>query len=965
MRNLLVSLFGICTLSAQTPNPLVAVDYEAQQQWVDSTYGQLSFDEKIGQLFMVMAFSEQGKEHFDAISKNIDENKIGGVIFSLGGPLGQTDWLNRFQKKSKIPLLIGMDAEWGVAMRLDSVQAFPWNMTLGAIQDDKLVQAVGYRIGEQAKRLGIHINFAPSVDINTNPKNPIIGNRSFGEDKVNVAQKGIAFMNGMHEAGVLSSAKHFPGHGDTATDSHLGLPSINFSSERIDEVELYPFKKIIQAGVSSVMVAHLDIPALDAGIPSSLSQKTVQVLLQDSLKFKGLVITDALNMKGASGISPKYGIDVAAFLAGNDILLIPNSVSTAIKKMKRAFKAKKFTEERLAVSVKKILKAKYLVGLNKYKPVSKENLSTDLNTIEDDYLIAKAMQAAVTLVQNKNNILPLSKEPTYGYLKLGDDTGSTFKNSLLQKLKIHTVDASLPNDKIIQALASYKKVIIGFHRSNASPWKASSFSKKEHQLLTALTKDHSIILDVFVKPYALSSLGNLDAIDGLVVSYQNSSIAQKASAEILLGERKASGRLPVSIAPSYPVGTGITLVGPTELGTGTPLEVGLMPERLSRIDTLAQIAMDSLMTPGMQILVARHGKVVFNKSYGYHTYEKKRAVTNTDIYDLASLTKVLATLPMVMKEVDLGKLTLDTQLGTLNEAWNTSNKADISIQEMLSHYARLTPWIPFYKETLKANPLKLNKKFYRKRQSKRFPVVIADRFYGKNNLSKLISDQILASELRDTLEYKYSDIPYFFMKDLLEDRYQKSLETLAVDSFYKPLGLVRTGFNPNKNTPNQTVIPSEIDTYYRNQELKGEVHDMAAAMLGGVGGHAGLFSNASEVAILMQLFLQKGRYADKQYFSSATFDQFNQCLYCDQGNRRGVGFDKPQLEGRGSTCGCVPKSSFGHSGFTGTYAWADPEHELIYVFLSNRTYPSMDNNLLLKHDIRTRIQQYIYEAIIN
>ena len=965
MRNLLVSLFGICTLSAQTPNPLVAVDYEAQQQWVDSTYGQLSFDEKIGQLFMVMAFSEQGKEHFDAISKNIDENKIGGVIFSLGGPLGQTDWLNRFQKKSKIPLLIGMDAEWGVAMRLDSVQAFPWNMTLGAIQDDKLVQAIGYRIGEQAKRLGIHINFAPSVDINTNPKNPIIGNRSFGEDKVNVAQKGIAFMNGMHEAGVLSSAKHFPGHGDTATDSHLGLPSINFSSERIDEVELYPFKKIIQAGVSSVMVAHLDIPALDAGIPSSLSQKTVQVLLQDSLKFKGLVITDALNMKGASGISPKYGIDVAAFLAGNDILLIPNNVSTAIKKMKRAFKAKKFTEERLAVSVKKILKAKYLVGLNKYKPVSKENLSTDLNTIEDDYLIAKAMQAAVTLVQNKNNILPLSKEPTYGYLKLGDDTGSTFKNSLSQKLKIHTVDASLPNDKIIQALASYKKVIIGFHRSNASPWKASSFSKKEHQLLTALTKDHSIILDVFVKPYALSSLGNLDAIDGLVVSYQNSSIAQKASAEILLGERKASGRLPVSIAPSYPVGTGITLVGPTELGTGTPLEVGLMPERLSRIDTLAQIAMDSLMTPGMQILVARHGKVVFNKSYGYHTYEKKRAVTNTDIYDLASLTKVLATLPMVMKEVDLGKLTLDTQLGTLNEAWNTSNKADISIQEMLSHYARLTPWIPFYKETLKANPLKLNKKFYRKRQSKRFPVVIADRFYGKNNLSKLISDQILASELRDTLEYKYSDIPYFFMKDLLEDRYQKSLETLAVDTFYKPLGLVRTGFNPNKNTPNQTVIPSEIDTYYRNQELKGEVHDMAAAMLGGVGGHAGLFSNASEVAILMQLFLQKGRYADKQYFSSATFDQFNQCLYCDQGNRRGVGFDKPQLEGRGSTCGCVPKSSFGHSGFTGTYAWADPEHELIYVFLSNRTYPSMDNNLLLKHDIRTRIQQYIYEAIIN
>ncbi|MDG1386790.1 MAG: serine hydrolase, partial [Flavobacteriaceae bacterium] len=351
--------------------------------------------------------------------------------------------------------------------------------------------------------------------------------------------------------------------------------------------------------------------------------------------------------------------------------------------------------------------------------------------------------------------------------------------------------------------------------------------------------------------------------------------------------------------------------------------------------------------------------------YGFHTYEKKRAVVNTDIYDLASLTKVLATLPLVMKEVDLGKLSLDTKLGTLNKEWSESNKANISIQDMLSHYARLIPWIPFYKETLKENNTKLNKKFYRKRSSKRFPVPVADRFYGKNNLSKRISDQILASELRDTLEYKYSDIPYFFMKDMLEDRYKKPLETLAMESFYKPLGLVRTTFNPNKNKPNQTVIPSEIDTYYRNQELKGEVHDMAAAMLGGVGGHAGLFSNASEVAILMQLFLQQGSYDDKHYFSTTTFDQFNQCLYCEEGNRRGVGFDKPQLEGRGSTCGCVSKSSFGHSGFTGTYAWADPENELIYVFLSNRTYPTMDNNLLLKHDIRTRIQQYIYDAIIN
>ena len=965
MRILLFTLLSTFSLFAQTTDPLVSIDYQAQESWVDSTFTSLTLEEKIGQLFMVMAFSEQGEKHFDKISKNIVEDNIGGVIFSLGGPHGQTEWLNKFQKKSKVPLLIGMDAEWGVAMRLDSVQAFPWNMTLGAIQNDVLVKDIGHRIGEQAKRLGIHINFAPSVDINTNPKNPIIGNRSFGEDKQNVARKGIAFMQGMHEAGILSSAKHFPGHGDTATDSHLGLPSINFSMERIEEVELYPFKRIINAGVSSVMVAHLDIPAIDAGIPSSLSQKTVQTLLQDSLQFKGLVITDALNMKGASGISPKYGIDVSAFLAGNDILLIPNDVSVAIKKMKRAFKAKKITEQRLAHSVKKILKAKYLVGLNNNKEISSEFLSDNLNTNKDDYLIAKAMQAAITVVQNKNNVLPLEKTTTYGYLKLGDDTGLDFRNSLSKEIKLHRVNESLSNSEIISNLKDYEKIIIGFHRSNNNPWKASSFSKKEIQLISELVKSHTIILDVFVKPYALSKINTLEGIDGLVVSYQNNIPAQIASADILLGDRKATGKLPVSISSSFPVGMGIELNGPTKIGKGTPESVGIDSNLLNRIDDLALIAIDSLMTPGMQILVARHGKIVFNKSYGFHTYEKKKPVTNTDLYDLASLTKVLATLPLVMKEVDQGKLTLETRLGDLNEEWKQSNKAEISIQDMLSHYARLTPWIPFYKETLKKGSSKLNKKFYRKRKSKRFSIPVADNFYGKRDLPELISNQILESELRDSLMYKYSDLPYFFMKDLFENRYNESLEILARDSFYLPLGLNRTTFNPNKNTPNQTIIPSEIDSYYRNQELKGEVHDMAAAMLGGVGGHAGLFSNASEVAVLMQLFLNKGTYAGKRYFSAETFDQFNQCLYCDQGNRRGVGFDKPQLEGSGSTCGCLPKSSFGHSGFTGTYAWADPENELIYIFLSNRTYPTMDNNLLLKHDIRTRIQQYIYDSIIN
>ena len=965
MRILLISLLSFCSVYSQTTDPLLSTDYAAQQKWVDSVYSSLTLDQKIGQLFMVMAFSEQGEKHFDQISKNVTENEIGGVIFSLGGPLEQTNWLNKLQSKSKIPLLIGMDAEWGVAMRLDSVQPFPWNMTLGAIQDNKLIEAVGERIGEQAKRLGIHINFAPSVDINTNPKNPIIGNRSFGENKENVSQKGIAFVKGMHKAGILSSAKHFPGHGDTSTDSHLGLPSINFASDRIDEVELYPFKKIINAGISSVMVAHLDIPAIDSGIPSSLSYKTVQTLLKDSLDFKGLVITDALNMKGASGISPKFGIDVAAFVAGNDILLIPNDVRLAIKKMKRAFKAKLYTPERLEVSVKKILKAKYLVGLEDYKNISTENLYSDLNTKEDDYLIAKAMQNAITVVNNKDNVLPLDKSKTYGYLSLGDDERAFFKNTFIGNINLKSVDSKIQNEQILEQLEPYQEVIISFHRSNASPWKASNFSKKELELIALLAKQHTIILNVFVKPYALSSIKELSEIDALVVGYQNNKESQVATAEILLGKRKSSGRLPVSISSDFPVGHGIDLNGPSELSESSPLEVGLNPETLNNIDALAQIAIDSLMTPGMQILVARHGKVVYNKSFGYHTYEKKRPVLNTDLYDLASLTKILTTLPLIINEVDQGTLSLETKLGALNPNWAKSNKSELKVKDVLSHYARLTPWIPFYKETIQEGSLKLNRKYYRKRQSRRYPIKIADNYYGKKSLSELISTKILESKLRDSLEYKYSDLPYFFLKDFLEKRYGKPLDIIARDSIYRPLGLKRTTFNPNENLPNQTIIPSEIDTYFRNQELKGEVHDMGAAMQGGVGGHAGLFSNATEVGIIMQLFLNKGRYGNEKFFASETFDLFNRCLYCEKGNRSGVGFDKPQLSGRGSTCGCVPKSSFGHAGFTGTYAWADPENELIYVFLSNRTYPTMNNNLLSKHDIRTRIQQYIYDSIIN
>ena len=963
MRYIFFLLFGGVLFAQNHHDPLATADWEAQEKWVDSVYAQMSTEQKIGQLFMVMAFSAQGEQHFEEIARQIDEYHLGGIIFSLGGPVEQSRWLNAFQQRTKTPLLIGMDAEWGVAMRLDSVRSFPWNMTLGAIQDNTLVEAIGHRIGEQARRLGVHINFAPDVDINTNPKNPIIGNRSFGEDKANVAAKGLAFMQGMHQAGVLSSAKHFPGHGDTAKDSHHDLPLIRFDRERLFSTELFPFDQLMQAGVSSVMVGHLNVPALEEGIPSSLSKKIIEEHLRKRNQYKGLIITDAMNMGAASEVSKINSIDVAAFLAGNDILLIPNDIKKATKKMKRAFKQGKFGEARLAHSVKKILKAKYKVGLAKPQKVALEGIEEDINTTKDDYLIRLAMGEALTLVEDKG-VLPLSEEETLGFLSLGDDDGEAFYTALSKERHLQRIHFTGESSITIEAAKNLKTIVVGFHRSNANPWKASDFSVQERALLEQLTSTHRVILVPFVKPYALSKLRNLEDFDALLVAYQNNREAQEQAAKVLVGKQVVHGKLPVSIHPSFPVGTGIERQLPKqELHSATPLEVGIDPEKLLALDTLAAVTLDSLMAPGFQMLAARHGKIFYHKAFGHHTYEKKQAVALTDVYDVASLTKILATLPLLMQEVDRGQMTFESTLGELSSRFKTTNKADLTFKEVLSHQSGIVPWIPFYKTTLRARDGKLLRKYYRARSSKRFNLPVAQNLYGRSTLAEEQYTTFIESDLLEK-GYHYSDLPLIFFQHILEEKYRKGIDVLARERIFAPLGLQRTLYNAAQQLPLPTIVPSEVDDYFRQQELRGYVHDMTTAIQGGVSGHAGLFSNAKEVATIMQLYLQKGWYNGKNYFSSATFDAFNQCYYCPQENRRGVGFDKPQLWGGGMAFDGISPESFGHSGFTGTYAWADPETGIVFVFLSNRTYPSMENRLLIDHSIRPRMLKLVHEAVL-
>ena len=969
-RFLLLFLFFIVSKSfSQNLDPLRTDDYYAQQQWVDSIMQGMTIDEKIGQLFMVQAYSNKDSVHTNFIKKMISEYHVGNLIFMQGTPQKQAELNNNYQSLSKLPLMIGFDGEWGLDMRLKETYRFPWNMTLGSVQDNELIRQFGKHLGEHCKRLGIHVNFAPVVDININPENPIIGNRSFGEDKTNVTQKAIAFSQGMQSQGVLANAKHFPGHGDTATDSHHKLPVLNFNKSRLDSIELYPYKPVFDGGIGSVMTAHLSIPALETNpkLPTSLSKPVVTGLLKEKLGFLGLIFTDGLNMKGAANYSTSAEIDLAAIQAGNDILLIPQDVPATVDLMKKSLANGTLTEQRIEESVRKILLAKYKVGLNQYHPIDTLNLVQDLNRTKDEVLHRELVQASMTVIKNKRNILPvkdLKKNRKIAYVPLGDDSGEDFLNLLRKYTEITKVIGD-KLDEVNNALKDFDLVIVGYHKSNKHPWKPFKFSNQELVWLHEIARKNKTILSVFASPYSLLDVKSFTNIEGILVAYQNSKNAQEIAAQTIFGAVSAKGKLPVSIKDEFPVGTGIETQNLQRLQYTIPEAVGMSSYKLSKVDSVAEVVLKEKMAPGLQVLVARNGKVVYEKSFGFHTDQKKDSVKNSDVYDVASLTKILASLPMLMKAEEEKKIPLSASLKDILPKFKKSNKDTITVQEILSHYGRLQAWIPFY--TLTQDSITKNnlKEYYSRKKSKKYSIKVAEDLYLNKSYKDSIYKFIKEADQRERIGYKYSDLGYYLLKAALEKKYKRSLDKLVQKEFYSSLGTNRMSYLPLEKFDKSEIVPTEKDTYYRNQLLHGYVHDMGAAMQGGVGGHAGLFSNANDIAKMMQLYLQKGYYGGERYFKAVTFDKFNKRYYAGDEVRRGLGFDKPQLNPDvQATCGCVSDKSFGHSGFTGTYTWADPESGLIYVFLSNRVYPTMENRGLVKEDIRTEVQRLIQEAII-
>ena len=954
---------------SQNLDPLRTDDYYAQEKWVDSILNSMTIDQKMGQLFMIQAYSNLDTVHENKIKEMIQKYHVGNLIFMQGTPSKQVQLTNTYQSLSKIPLMIGFDGEWGLDMRLQNTYKFPWNMTLGAIQDNTLIRKFGEHLGRHAKRVGIHVNFAPVVDINTNPLNPIIGNRSFGEDKQNVTQKAIAFSQGMQSEGVLANAKHFPGHGDTATDSHLKLPVLTFDRQRLDSVELYPYKRVFDAGMASVMTAHLSIPVLESNpkLPTSLSSRVVTDLLKEELGFLGLIFTDGLNMKGAADYSSSAEIDLAAVLAGNDVLLIPQDVPATISLMKNSIQTGVLSPERIDESVRKILLAKYKVGLHFHKPIDTLNLVKDLNTIEDEVLHRELVKNSITIIKNKKNILPiedLKKHKKIAYVALGDDTGDQFLDALAKYSKIHKVDSNNLNE-VIDTLEDFDLVVVGFHKSNAHPWKPYEFSNQELVWLHEIARKNKTILAVFASPYSLLNIKSFTNLEAVLVAYQNSEIAQEITAQTIFGAIEATGKLPVSIKNEFPVGTGIITKSLQRLQYSIPEAVGMSSKKLARIDSVATVVLEEKMSPGLQVLVARKGVVVYEKSFGYHTDKKKNPVKNSDVYDVASLTKILASLPMLIKAEEEKKIALSSSVRKIAPRFKKSNKDTVTVQEILSHYGQLKAWIPFYKLTQDSITNKNLKKFYRAKKTKKFTIKVAEDLFLNSSYKDSIYKYIRDAEQREKPGYKYSDLGYYIFKEALEKRYKKDLNVLVDDEFYEPLGANRMSYLPLAKFDKLSIVPSEKDSYFRHQLLHGYVHDMGAAMLGGVGGHAGLFANSNDVAKMMQLYLQKGYYGGKRYFKAATFDKFNKRYYSDKKVRRGLGFDKPQLDSTiMATCGCVSDESFGHSGFTGAYTWADPVSGILYVFLSNRVFPTMENYGLVDQDIRTKIQQIIQEAIL-
>jgi beta-glucosidase-like glycosyl hydrolase/CubicO group peptidase (beta-lactamase class C family) len=946
--------------------------------WADSIYKTLSNEERIAQLMVVRLSTYDSKTKLvtffeDKVDSLIAQYNIGGICIFQGSPVKQAEIINRLQTKAKTPILMCIDAEWGVGMRMiDSVLPLPRQMMLGAMQDASIMYQYGKLVGEQCKRVGIQVNYAPVVDVNNNPNNPVINDRSFGEDKYKVANYGIQYMKGMQDVGVMACAKHFPGHGDVDVDSHYDLPVINKTMAQLDSLELYPFRQIFNAGIGSVMIAHLYIPAIDttANRATSLSPQNIKGLLRNNLGYQGLTFTDALEMQGVKKFFPNGAASVQSLIAGNDMLCLPGDVPLAIMKIKEAIDSNQLSWTDIETHCKKVLESKYEYGLNHYQPINTHNLTIDLNEPIPAMRKLVAENAITLALKKDDHFFPLS---TFTNNKQGDVAfiiiGSSIENAMAQRMKsdynasifyaADEVKSTEQIDSFVNKIKKdYKNVIIGIHNLSRSPATNFGLLPLSVKLVNELEQKTNSIIFQFGNAYASKNWCNAK---NLVVCYEDDDIVQQVAVDMLQGKIPYKGVLPVTVCKNLPFGLGIKTSGKESNINQWNMDM----VRINKIDSIANDAISKKAAPGCVVLILKDGKIAFQKAYGNYTYDEKESMTIESVFDMASVTKICATTLSIMKLYEEGKIDLKKKLGNYLPFVKGTNKENLSIEKILLHQAGLVSYIPFYKETLDevGKPLPT---IYSNKKRDSFNIRVANNLYLADRWADTIKERILKSPLGPEDKYVYSDNDFIFLSKVVEEVAGITLDAYVKKEFYTPMSLASIGFKPLQKHSLSRIVPTEDEKKFRMQLIRGDVHDPGAAMMGGIAGHAGLFSNAYDIAAVMQMLMNGGTYNGKQYLQKETIELFTD--YHSNISRRGYGFDKPEKDNKSRkepypTLSASPKT-FGHTGFTGTCVWADPASNLVYVFLSNRVNPS-GSDVLLKMNVRPKIHETIYQAIFN
>ncbi|MCM1532244.1 MAG: serine hydrolase [Bacteroides sp.] len=973
------------TVKAQVPYPSYA---DLHSPKIDSIVKGMSLEDMAAQTIVLRSKAKPTADYIVQMRQMLSAHPYGGVCFFAGTTPDMLTLQKVYKQASRLPLFITIDGEFGPAMRLTDLKKLPRQQTLGAIANKDLVYEAGQEAGRQCRLLGIQWNFLPVADVNNNPKNPVINTRSFGEDPQEVSRLSALFLKGMQSQGVMGSAKHFPGHGDTETDSHKALPLIRHSRQAIDSIHLPPFRQLIAEGVESVMVGHLNLPAYDSsGLPASLSPRVVTDLLRKELGYRGLVVTDGLEMEGVRTTLqklPEYQsmgegmIEVQALKAGCDVLLLPVNPTATVKAIAKAVQKGILPRERLEDACRRILYYKtrpdFVQDYQAYPAAATMRdlpafLRDTLNGQANAELLQVLYNQAVTLLENDRGILPISvwEYPKKLCLSIGDGKAGAFFKRLQQydpdieqiNLK-RDFDPKLPDDtNFLQRCAEYDLVIVGITNTNYTPAKNYGITAQCVRLIQKLQASGvRVVLSVFAPPYSLLPFYNMNRIRAILCGYQETDESQKACADVIFGALPAKGKLPVSIEKYWPAGHGYTTQA-DRLHHGRAKDAGLNERCLAQIDSIVLEGLEQQAYPGCQVLIAKGGTVVYDKCFGRESYDSLAPkISNESIYDVASLTKIMATTLAYMRLYENGDYRLDQTVRDVIPRLSSTNKRYATFRQMLSHQAGLKAFIPYVEDSVFNG-----KPIFDTAYSYEYPTQVAARLYLQNGYERHIRRLIDESPVNARRPYVYSDLGFYYLNEALERLTDTLLEGYVEANFFHYLGLKNTAFHPLQYFPLNRIVPTENDSTLRHRLLRGFVHDPLAALLGGVSGSAGLFSTSRDIAVICQMLLQRGAYGGIRYFDSCTVNMFTSSSFSQADNRRGGGFDKPPLkpDKNSPTCPSASPSSYGHSGYTGTYCWIDPEQDLIYVFLSNRVHPTYKNRKISQLNIRTGILECLYE----